>query len=184
MKPALLYMLSESSGINQILSPTPTPDDAASALLFYDDPTLARNILPYSTVPYAPDPTAFNSPSAANLAIGMAPALSGPGAERCTRLTAPPSGKAASWNRDSGRFLPAQPQTTQAVSQTAPIYGGPAQIAAIGPVSNWCQQTPPPFYDSSPLANRAFWVPALIVVVGVAVLLGTRTRLNSNEHEA
>jgi len=179
-------MLSESSGINQILTPTPTPDDEATALLFYDDPTIARNILPYSTVPYAPEPTSADSasPSAADLAAGLTPAPSGRGAELCPRLTAPLSGDAAFWNRDSGRFLPAQPQTTPAVAQTAPIYGGPAQMAAIGPVSNWCQQKAMPFYDSSPLANRVFWVPVLVVAVGVAVLLGTRTRLNSNEREA
>jgi len=47
--------------------------------------------------------------------------------------------------------------------------GNPSNVAAPGPAGGWCRPAPAPFFESSPLASHSFWIPVIILFVGVVV---------------
>jgi hypothetical protein len=47
--------------------------------------------------------------------------------------------------------------------------GNRSNLQAPGPAGAWCRPPPIPIADTSPLANRGFWIPASLVLVGVGV---------------
>jgi len=47
--------------------------------------------------------------------------------------------------------------------------GDRSNLPPPGPAGAWCRPPPVPIADTSPLANRNFWIPALLVAFGVGV---------------
>lgn len=52
--------------------------------------------------------------------------------------------------------------------------GDPSNLLPPGAAGGWCRPRPVPFSLSSPLASRVFWMPVVIMLVGVAVFLLSR----------
>jgi hypothetical protein len=47
--------------------------------------------------------------------------------------------------------------------------GNRTNLQAPGPAGAWCRPPPIPIADTSPLANRGFWIPASLVLFGIGV---------------
>jgi hypothetical protein len=64
------------------------------------------------------------------------------------------------------------PPVRLAASLADPVLGpsgNRTNLPPPGPAGAWCRPPPVPIAETSPLANRNFWIPALLVAFGVGV---------------
>jgi len=78
------------------------------------------------------------------------------------------------WNgRATGRLSALSPANVSGDAVEGPA-GDPSNLLTKGRAGGWCRPRPVAFANSSPLASRAFWLSAAILLTGVSLFLLSR----------
>lgn len=78
------------------------------------------------------------------------------------------------WNGQTSLSVPAVLAPNVPGDPVAGPTGDPSNLVAEGRAGAWCRPAPLPFADSSPLANRAFWLPVAILLIGICLFILSR----------
>ena len=120
------------------------------------------------------DGEAVAETNAAGSAPRVAAAPDGVAQNGCEQLPGQIRSGSQYWNGRATGSLPAISPASVSGDPVEGPAGDPSNLLAKGREGTWCRPRPVAFWNSNPLASRAFWLPAAILLTGVSLFLLSR----------